>query len=45
MQRDHLFGQEILRQAENYGYGTMLVDGKMNIDAQFQYVVRYFGLV
>ena len=45
MQRDHTFGQEILRQAKAYGYGTILVDGKENIDVQIERVTRYFGLI
>ena len=45
MERDHLFGREILRQAETYGYGTMLVDGKTGIDRQTELVIRHFGLL
>jgi hypothetical protein len=45
MGRDHLFGQEILRQAETYGYGTMLVDGKRDIEAQTELVIKHFGLL
>lgn len=44
MMRDHLFGKEILRQAERYGFGTILVDGKRNIEEQFKYVCSYFDL-
>ena len=45
MERDRLFGQEILRQAKLYGYGTIVVDGKQGIEAQFNAVVRYYRLV
>ena len=45
MMRDHLFGQEMLRQAKTYGYGTILVDGERNLEDQFEYVSQYFGLL
>lgn len=44
MERDHLFGQEIVRQAETYGFKTILVDGKINVEDQFNFVARHFGL-
>jgi 2-phosphoglycerate kinase len=44
MQRDHLFGQEILQQAKNFGYRIILVDGRRNIQSQFQKVCQIFGL-
>ena len=44
MQRDHLYGQEILRQAAALGYATTLVDGKRSIDDQYAYVATHFGL-
>jgi 2-phosphoglycerate kinase len=44
MERDHRFGQEIIRQAKAYGLGTVIVDGKRNIDTQYDFVVRHFGL-
>ena len=44
MLRDHLFGQEILRQAQANHYRTLVVDGKQSIDAQFEIVKDYLGL-
>ena len=43
MERDHLFGQKILKQARGYGYGTILVDGSRSIEAQFAFASQYFG--
>ena len=44
MERDHLFGQEVRKQAENLGYGTIIVDGKRGVEAQFEAVSQYFSL-
>ena len=44
MERDHLFGQEVLRQAENLGYGTIIVDGKLSVEAQYEIICQYYGL-
>jgi len=44
MTRDQLFGQEILHQAMDLGFGTIVVDGKRTIDAQNEYVRKYFGI-
>jgi adenylate kinase family enzyme len=44
MMRDHLFGQEILRQAKSRNYKTIVVDGRRNIDQQYQQVKEYFSL-
>lgn len=38
MMRDQLFCQEILRQAKAMNYETMLVDGNLNEDEQFEKV-------
>lgn len=45
MMRDHLFGQEILRQAAAYNYETMLIDGEQSLDRQIEQVSSYFGLL
>jgi len=45
MMRDHLFGQEILRQARAYNYQTIVVDGKQSVDEQCENVRDYWGLV
>lgn len=44
MQRDHLFGQEVLRQAQARNYKTLVVDGQLGIDALYQRVKTYFAL-
>ena len=45
MSRDHLFGKEVLSQAESIGYGTLLVHGERTIEEQFDYVTKYFGFL
>jgi 2-phosphoglycerate kinase len=44
MMRDHLFGQEVLRQAKANHYRTFVVDGKQSIDELFEIVRDYLGL-
>jgi len=44
MMRDHLFGEEILRQAKARNYKTILVDRSRSIDQQYENVKEYFGL-
>ncbi|MGC9397157.1 MAG: hypothetical protein ACP5J4_20120 [Anaerolineae bacterium] len=44
MMRDHLFGQEVLRQAKANHYRTLVVDGKQSIDELFEVVRIYLGL-
>jgi len=44
MARDQRFGQEILRQAEDSNFETILVDGSQSIDEIFERVQVYFGL-
>lgn len=44
MERDHLFGQEILRQARTFGYGTIIVDGSRSLEDQFKFASQYYGL-
>jgi adenylate kinase family enzyme len=44
MMRDHQFGKEILRQAENRNYKTILVDGSQDIDELYDRVKKQFGL-
>ena len=44
MMRDHLFGQEILRQARAFNYQTIVVDGKLGVDEQFEKVRNHLGL-
>jgi len=44
MMRDHLFGQEILRQARACNYQTIVVDGKLGVDEQFEKVRNHLGL-
>jgi 2-phosphoglycerate kinase len=45
MERDHLFGQEILKQAQNYGYGSIIVDGSRSVEDELKFASQYFGLV
>ena len=45
MERDHLFGREILHQARAYGYETILVDGERSIDDHFVQIGEIFGLL
>jgi uridine kinase len=44
MERDHLFGQEILQQAHIFRYGTITVDGSRSLEDQFEFVSQYYGL-
>lgn len=45
MMRDHLFGQEVLRQAKARNYETILVDGRQSIAAHYEKIRTHFGLV
>jgi len=44
MERDHLFGKEILKQAKKFDFETILVDGKVGLETQYDRVIMYFGL-
>ena len=44
MVRDHLFGQEILRQAKEHQMRTIVVDGSTGADGQYKKLAAYFGL-
>jgi 2-phosphoglycerate kinase len=44
MERDYLFGREILRQAEKFGYRTIEVDGRLGLEEQLEEVGKHFGL-
>jgi 2-phosphoglycerate kinase len=44
MERDYLFGREILRQAEKFGYRTIEVDGRLGLEEQLEEVRKHFGL-
>ena len=44
MMRDHLFGQEILRQAGVYQYESMIVDERISIEEQYNEVRVHFML-
>jgi 2-phosphoglycerate kinase len=43
MERDHLFGQEIIKQARSFSYGSIIVDGSRSIEDQFKYSSQYYG--
>jgi hypothetical protein len=45
MKRDHLFGKQVLCQAESRGFETILVDGEQSIEELFEQICRHFGLV
>jgi hypothetical protein len=44
MERDVLFGEEVIRQATNVGLRVIRVDGSVDIPAQFQVIQNQFGL-
>jgi hypothetical protein len=44
MMRDHLFGQEILRQAQAHHCHAIVVDGTRSIDELLGDVKAYWGL-
>ena len=44
MKRDHLFGLEVIRQANDHGYRVMIVDGSVDIPAQFEMIKAQFQL-
>ena len=44
MLRDHLFGKEIIKQAKEKKFETLLVDGALSIDQQYDKTKRYFDL-
>jgi len=45
MERDYLFGREILRQAEKYDYLSIEVDGRMGIEERLEEIGTHFGLL
>ena len=44
MMRDHLFGEQVLCQAESRGFGALLVNGERSIEDLFEHTCRQFGL-
>ena len=44
MKRDELFGQEVTRQANAYGFRVIIVDGSVNIQEQFERIRSQFKL-
>ena len=44
MRRDALFSQEVIRQTEMSGFRTILVDGSVDIQTQFQAIQKQFRL-
>lgn len=42
MERDHLFGQEIIRQAQRYNYQYVIVNGSLSEDAPYTKVKNHF---
>lgn len=45
MERDHLFGREIIRQAQRYNYRYVIIDGKSKIDDLYVMVKDHFGFI
>jgi 2-phosphoglycerate kinase len=44
MERDTLFGQEVIRQAKAHEFATISVDGTISLDEQFEQISARFGL-
>ena len=44
MQRDRLFGQEVIRQANALGYQVVLIDGLVDVQTQFKMIEKQFRL-
>jgi hypothetical protein len=44
MERDALFGQEVMRQASTHGFHVIIVDGIVDINMQFEGVEKQFRL-
>ena len=42
MERDHLFGQEIIKQAQRYNYQYVIIDGKASVDQLYSMVKEQF---
>lgn len=45
MERDHLFGQEIIKQAKSHYYQYAIIDGNLGFDELYTMVKKHFGLV
>jgi hypothetical protein len=45
MERDHLFGQEIINQAKRFNYPYVIVDGSLSEDALYTKVKDHFRFV
>jgi len=45
MARDHLFGQEIIKQAKRYNFQYVIIDGNSSIDQLYSMVEEHFGFV
>ena len=43
MQRDVIFGQKVLEQAQSYGYPHILVDGVCTIEENYKAIAKTFG--
>lgn len=44
MKRDALFGEEVIRQANEYGFPIIAVDGSASLDTQFEKIEKQFRL-
>ena len=45
MERDHLFGQEIIKQAKSHYYQYAIIDGNLSEDKLYTMVKKHFGFV
>jgi len=45
MERDHLFGQEIIKQAQSFNYRYIIIDGSLSEDALYTKVKDHFRFV
>jgi 2-phosphoglycerate kinase len=45
MERDHLFGKEIIRQAQSLNYRNVIIDGSLSEDALYTKVKKHFRFV
>jgi uridine kinase len=45
MERDHLFGQEIIKQARSFNYRCIIIDGNSSVDELYTMIKKHFGFV
>ncbi len=45
MERDHRFGQEIIKEAQSYNYQYAIIDDNLNKEVLYKMVKKHFGLI